>query len=121
MSWDADLVDDRGHEEGSWNYTHNCNAMMNLALDESYDTSQTTFQEVFMPKTESWWKQLDGMDGPVGAKFLDGIIRTMEADPPKYRALNPENGWGDYDRVLVVLREMRAAVPEWPTTWKVRG
>lgn len=121
MSWDASLVDDRGHTDGEWNYTHNCNGMANLALDESYDTSQTTFQEVFMPRSASWWRLLDGMSGPAGAEFLHGIIRTLEANPPKFRALNPENGWGDYDGFLKVLTEMRNAVPEWPTTWHVDG
>lgn len=34
MSWDADLICTAcGHEIGSWNYTHNCNGMIEEALD----------------------------------------------------------------------------------------
>lgn len=124
MSWDAYLTDDRGHSEGEWNYTHNCNGMANLALDAEYE-QRGVFEEVFQvgdkPKHVTWWKLLDGMSGPAGAEFLDRIIRTMEADPEKYRALNPGNGWGDYDSFVKVLTEMRNAVPEWPTTWAVSG
>jgi hypothetical protein len=32
VSWDATLIDDRGHVEGDWNYTHNCNRMIAAAL-----------------------------------------------------------------------------------------
>ena len=31
MSWDAFLIDDRGHVEGDWNYTHNINKMVHEA------------------------------------------------------------------------------------------
>lgn len=39
----------------------------------------------------------------------------------RFRAMNPENGWGDYDSFRDVLVEMCRAVPEWPTTWGVWG
>lgn len=120
MSWNAYLIDDRGHTEGEWNYTHNTNGMANLALDASYE-QVSVFEEVFRPGRLSWWKRLDTLDGPTGAAMLDGIIRAMESDPEKYRALNPPNNWGDYDSFLKVLRDMRDAVPEWPTSWTVNG
>lgn len=109
MSWDAELTDDRGHTEGEWNYTHNTNRMINHAFADSSWAGT------------SWWRCLDGMTGSDGAAFLDRIIRSMESDPETFREMNPENGWGDYDSLLVVLREMRAAVPEWPTEWRVSG
>lgn len=120
MSWDAYLMDDRGHYDGEWNFTHNCNGMANAVIYSDYE-QQRVFDEVFRPLHESWWKRLDGMSGPEGVVFLDGIIRGLEAEPERFRALNPENGWGDYDSFLQVLREMRTAVPEWPTTWIVHG
>lgn len=120
MSWDADLIDDRGHNDGSWSYTHNCNGMANAVIHDDYE-QQSVFAEVFRPLRESWWKRLDGMSGPEGAAYLDGIVRGLELDPERFRALNPENGWGDYDSFVKVLVEMRDAVPEWPTTWRVSG
>jgi hypothetical protein len=32
MSWDVELIDDRGHIEAEWNYTHNTNRMIAAAL-----------------------------------------------------------------------------------------
>jgi hypothetical protein len=114
MSWDADLYDDRGHLEGDWGYTHNTNGMANAVLDEGH--------EQFKDKAhKSWWQQLDGLSGPEGAALLNRIITGLEADPDRFRAMNPPNGWGDYDTFLKVLREMRDAVPEWPTQWSASG
>lgn len=123
MSWDADLIDDRGHSDGEWNYTHNCNGMANAVLDENYE-QRPVGEEVFCFKDKghvSWWRRLNGLSGPEGAAFLDTIIRGLEADPERFRAMNPPNGWGDYDSFLKRLTEMRNAVPEWPTTWRVSG
>lgn len=125
MSWDATLVDDRGHVEGDWNYTHNCNGMANAAIYDDYDESLSTAEEVLgigrgRPR-QTWWKELDGMSGPDGAAFLNKIIVALEADPDRFTKMNPDNGWGDYDSFVARLREMRDRVPEWPTTWEVSG
>lgn len=110
MSWDADLIDDRGHDEGSWNYTHNCNGMANFVM-----------ADLFGDQVEAWWKKLHNMEGPAGAELLDGIVKGLEAEPGRFRAMNPENGWGDYDSFVRILKEMRDAIPEWPTKWSVNG
>lgn len=116
MSWTAELTDDRGHYEGDWGYTHNTNqaidAVLNLKAKESYAP------QVF---GGFWWIELDGMSGPDGAAYLQRIISGLEADPTRFRAMNPKNGWGGYDELLVCLRQMRDAVPEWPTTWSAEG
>jgi hypothetical protein len=119
MSWTAYLTDDRGHDEGTWNYTHNCNHMADTVLDATGASCFTsdTGQIVFA----TWWKVLDGKTGPEGAALLDEIIRGFAADPDGFRTLNPDNGWGDYDSFLKILIEMRNAVPEWPTVWSVNG
>jgi hypothetical protein len=126
MSWAARLTDDRGHNDGEWGYTHNTNRMINDALDASgVDTADLP---VAWFGHRCWWKLLGGMDGPSGAALLHRVITQLEADPDKYRAMNPPNGWGSYDGdgahdpgILALLRQMRAAVPEWPTTWSVSG
>src|SRR5688572_13860735 len=111
MSWDISLHDDRGHTDGSWNYTHNCNGMANTVLAE---------RGVDDPGT-AWWKRLVGVDGPTGAALLHEIITGLEADPERFRAMNPPNGWGDYDSFVATLKEMRDRVPEWPTEWSAHG
>lgn len=123
MSWNAYLHDDRGHLENDWNYTHNCNGMANAVLDPTYE-QHSVGEEVFNFKDRghvSWWRQLDGMSGPEGAKFLNRIIEGLQAEPDKFRAMNPPNGWGGYDSFLETLIKMRDAVPEWPTKWSTSG
>ena len=126
MSWDIYLTDDRGHSEGEWNYTHNCNGMIEAALGDATEGTPEPFWSVLAGGKSgmgrrSWWSLLDGCNGPEGAALLDRIISGMEADPERFRAMNPPNGWGDYDSLLRVLRSMRAAVPDWPTTWAAHG
>lgn len=57
----------------------------------------------------SWWECLDGRPGPDGLRFISAVIDEFEAKPDEYREMNPPNGWGDMDRLLVVFREMRNA------------
>jgi len=123
MSWDAYLEDDRGHIEGEWNYTHNCNSMANAVLDVDYE-QRSVPEEVFKFKDKehvSWYRKLDGLSGPEGAKFLDKIIKGLEAEPERFVAMNPPNGWGDYETFLGTLVSMRDCVPEWPTRWSTSG
>ena len=37
---------------------------------------------------------------------LAAAIEQMEANPETYRAMNPENGWGDYEGCLDFLRHI---------------
>jgi hypothetical protein len=37
---------------------------------------------------------------------LARAVAAMEADAPKYQAMNPSNGWGHYDGALAYLRWM---------------
>lgn len=44
--------------------------------------------------------------------YVDDLIRAvadMEANPVKCEAMNPANGWGDYDGALDYLRRLRDA------------
>lgn len=122
MSWTAYLTDDRGHEEGDWNYTHNTNRMIAQALEDC-EVEQVPECGGSLGKAigPAWWYRLDGATGPDGAKYLDAIVSSLESRPEKYRAMNPDNGWGSYDSLLGVLREMRDRVPDGPTTWRAHG
>ena len=117
MSWDAYFD---GH---AWNYTHNTNRMIAAALKDQADIDTPpcggSLGEIIGP---AWWDALEGASAKKGRKYLKKIIKALEADPEKYRAMNPENGWGDYDRLLVVLREMRdASVAHPDPRWSVSG
>ncbi len=41
-------------------------------------------------------------------------LAKLEADPEKYKALNPTNGWGSYDGLLKFVRKYLAACEESP-------
>lgn len=60
----------------------------------------------------------DGMHGINGLSVSDALprldagIASMKADPEKYRAMNPENGWGDYEGALECLEQLADACRE---------
>lgn len=117
MSWDADLsypAADGGDAAyaGDWNYTHNTNRMVNEALrDAEWDL-----------EGEPWYRVLDGMTGADGAHLLDDAIRLLAVHPQSFRCMNPPNGWGNYDGILAVLRQMRAASMSHPHAhWRATG
>jgi hypothetical protein len=125
MSWWAHLEckscggtdGENGYRE--WNYTHNCNGMANTVLDES--GFERPPRKGISDMKESWWAILNGMEGPEGAAMLNTIVRGIEADPVRFGSMNPDNGWGDRDSFVKVLRAMRDAVPETPTVWRTSG
>ena len=96
MSWDAELIDDRGHVEGSFNYTHNTNGMIAAAYEAATGEQTGQCDGPLGPVIgAAWWRRLDGADGAQGRAYLAGIIKGLESDPERFRAMNPENGWGD--------------------------
>jgi hypothetical protein len=113
MSWDISLLCNCcGHQIVDENYTHNTSKMIYTVLREKgYELGDN----------ESWWARLNGMSGPEGAAFLHLIIKGLEADPVRFRAMNPDNGWGDYDRLVGILSKMMLSVPEFSTTWSGYG
>lgn len=97
--------------------THNINRIIHAAIEATGDTEIIDFVG-----DESWWKALNGMNANWGAYFLDLITGELHKDPEKYRALNPENGWGDYDSILETLQRMKRASVEHPLArWSCGG
>lgn len=133
MSWDVTLTY-RGVRT-DWNYTHNCNAMIETALEAADVPIETTKRPWWsavglgvgaelIPALGrcSWWELLDRRTGAEGHQLLTALVKELESDPPKYMAMNPENGWGSYKTLLEVLRDMRDAVPmEEPSQWEASG
>jgi hypothetical protein len=50
MSWDATLIEDRGHIEIDVNYTHNCNGMANAVIYPNYE-QQIVVDEVSVQRS----------------------------------------------------------------------
>lgn len=136
MSWDAYLattatrccrhcggtLDQDEHMVNSWNYTHNTNGMIAAAYEAvSGNATEQCSGPLGHLIGAAWWKRLDGASGADGGAYLADIIKGLEAEPERFRAMNPGNGWGDYDGLLGVLREMRDAVPPESCVWSVSG
>jgi hypothetical protein len=114
MSWDAHLS---GRD---WNYTHNCNHMISTVLEEG--GAQIEKHWLIGHMGGSWYQLLDGMTGESGANLLRQIVVGLLADPKRFRAMNPRNGWGNYDSLLKVLLEMLLASVDLPCDrWRVSG
>jgi hypothetical protein len=102
VSWDIWLVTEvDGHQitvGRDFNYTHNTNKMIREAgLTE-------------------WPYDVGGWNAGELGKRLDEVIASFEADPKKYRAMDPPNGWGSYSTLLPVLRELRDQCRTYPST-----
>jgi hypothetical protein len=106
MSYDIDLrmdIDTGGPEPVSTcfadigNYTSNVPGMWREALGRS----------------------LGDLHGEIAGDCVDELTRAvaaMEADPAKYEAMNPANGWGDHAGALDYLRRLRDACAAHPKT-----
>jgi hypothetical protein len=97
MGWDAWIELDTGGQEphvireyddqGRYlNYTHNTNGMWRSAGLELRDFDGKAAAELILP--------------------LSQCLTVMESDPERFRAMEPENGWGSYDGTVDVLRRL---------------
>jgi len=50
------------------------------------------------------------------APLLRLAVEAMEAEPAKYQAMNPDNGWGSYESALAFLRDILEACVVHPAT-----
>jgi len=100
MSYDISLMMDTGGPElvmvESWNYTSNCAPMWRLAGADLADFEGKTSAEC-LPS-------------------LKAAINVMAGDPARFKAMNPPNGWGDYDSLLKALTELAESMSRNPLT-----
>jgi len=59
-------------------------------------------------------RALDGAPCSEAGGVIARAVERMEADPDTYRAMNPPNGWGDYEGALAFLRRLAEACAEHP-------
>lgn len=89
MSWDFSMSRSFTVKDGL-NYTYNVSSMY-------YD------EDVF---GESGIAKLDGMSGKEAISVITKALNGLHSDPNKFRAMNPENGWGSYKGALKVVCEL---------------
>lgn len=100
MSYDISLEIDTGNSELQevveiGNYTYNCSEMF---VDAS--------------ECDKSLGDLHGMSCQEAEPIIAKAVENMQKNPTKYKAMNPENGWGNYDGFLryveKLLKECRA-------------
>jgi hypothetical protein len=94
MSYDVSVKYPAVTSEG-FNYTYNCSPMF-------YDV---------MPEG------INGLQGLTAQEAIERItdaLRKLEADPKKYKAMNPANGWGSYEGAMMFLQDIRSACMRHP-------
>ncbi|WP_407563347.1 hypothetical protein [Streptomyces sp. 184] len=102
MSYDVYLVIDTGGPEPAavvdvGNYTSNVSGMWEDALGYPL-------------------KNLHGWQAEDARTDLQQAVHDMETHPEAYRAMNPPNGWGDYEGALDYLRRLGDACRAHPKT-----
>lgn len=61
---------------------------------------------------------IEGLSGKNAMVFILGAIDAMEADMPRFEAMNPSNGWGSAKSFLQKLKELAKACDDYPDyTW----
>lgn len=100
MSYDVWLEIDTGGDEpatipgADFNYTTNCARMWRHAGIDLRDCKGAPCSEAAGPIADA--------------------VKRMEDDPDTYRAMNPANGWGDYEGALRFLRQIAEACAQHP-------
>ncbi|AKU15776.1 hypothetical protein [Luteipulveratus mongoliensis] len=46
------------------------------------------------------WREIKGKPAREVGEHILGVLNHMATEPDKWRAMNPANGWGDYDQCL---------------------
>lgn len=61
-----------------------------------------------------WIRDFENKSALDSIPILEKGIADMKANPDKYKALNPSNGWGDYEWGLEFLERLLNACKEHP-------
>jgi hypothetical protein len=60
------------------------------------------------------WRELIGMPTPAAEAIWMIVVDALIADPVRFKAMNPANGWGSYNDAVRVLSELVAACHAYP-------
>ena len=105
MSLDVYLTKVMPTEVYSSNITHNLGKMANQVL---LSNGHTLYQVLWRPD-EHGWKFARDIDD-----MLDEGWNILLSNPEKFRAFNPENGWGSYEGLCNFVYNYRNACLENP-------
>jgi hypothetical protein len=95
MSYDVYLAKNEKKEEFIANYTYNVSPMYYDALGFSIN-------------------DLDGMNAKEARLLIINALVRMTEEPDKYKAMNPDNGWGNYEGAMNFLSKILLSCIEHP-------
>lgn len=87
------------HQVFERNITHNLGCMAKAA---------GVYQHLWRPE------ELKLMKAGELVEPLRAGLRCLQSDPAKFKALNPSNGWGDYEGLVAFVRAYLAACEDYP-------
>ena len=100
MSLDVDLMVTMPVSVYTSNITHNLGKMADAV---KLSNGHTLYQVLWRPD-EHGWKTADDI-----AEMLDEGWNILMSDPEKFKAFNPENGWGSYEGLCNFVYNYRNA------------
>ena len=105
MSLDVDLMIIQPTSIFSMNITHNLGKM---AAAVKLSNGKTLYDVLWRPDEHGYFNAEDI------SELLDEGWNILLAFPEKYKACNPENGWGEYDGLVNFVYQYRNACWENP-------
>lgn len=96
MSYDVTLLADLGGPEP---------VSLGL-LDENYTWNVYPMFHAVVGNGPNDW---DGKPASEAAEICGRILSAFAADPEKFRAMNPANGWGDFEGAREFIRRIQDA------------
>lgn len=112
MSYDISIA---GIEEPG-NYTYNVDPMFAMALDGDAQKGVQDGADLLLRRKDPALKRFIGKragDADVIDQLLSAVS-AMEGEPERFRALNPANGWGDYEGAVDYMRRFYLACERHP-------
>lgn len=115
MSYDIWLELEGMRDDDPGNITYNVDPMFALAIDGDPETAVQNGADVVLHHKDPALKRFVGETASECLPALRRAVEAMEAAPADYEALNPPNGWGDYEGALEYLRRFVAACERSPS------
>lgn len=104
MSLDVDLLVTKPTSVWTRNITHNLGTMAQaVVVDPDKDIPLTLYDVLWRPEEHDLMLAHEIVD------YLDLGWNMLMAEPEKYKAFNPENGWGSYEGLCDFVYHYRNA------------
>ena len=97
-----------------------------VPMRSAASTDDTSFNLTYNLSPMLWaagmpaWREFIGMRAGDAGPIWQAVADELRRDPDKYKAMNPANGWGDYEGAVKVISALAAACARHPSA-RVEG